>query len=154
MAKQSLVKQYIFLDFQWLEDLQGGTGGRNTEPHNARFPINDLFEKFARALPLGIFPCSLLNNKFRYLRYESNFRDLWITPESLLLDISKNSKLINSPNNFRIGPRKFLCLKLRICKSLSSPMVDDRSLDKWFLDKSLDYQSLMEEIHLENPMTS
>ena len=66
-----------------LNTVQGGTPNFEL-PQSALLPKNDPALKFAKGPPDGISPDSLLNDKFKYLRYVSASRDLGIAPERLL----------------------------------------------------------------------
>ena len=57
-------------------------------PQSASLPKNDSALKFAKGPLDGISPHNLLNDKFKYLRYESALRDLGIALERLLFERS------------------------------------------------------------------
>ncbi|KAL5789491.1 hypothetical protein ACOSQ2_004379 [Xanthoceras sorbifolium] len=63
------------------------------------------------------------HNKLRYLRYDNASKDLGITPERLLLDKSKNSKLIKRPKDSGMEPCKLLYPKDRFCRFCRPPTV-------------------------------
>jgi len=76
--------------------------------------MNDVVEKCINGPPIGTFPCSLLKETFRYLRCESASKDSGISPDKLLLERSKNSKLTKSPKDSGTEPCNRLSANQRV----------------------------------------
>jgi hypothetical protein len=92
-------------------------------PQSLSFDINDASEKCTNNPPKGTFPRSLLKEKFKYLRCESASKHMRISPDKLLLERSKNSKLTNAPKDSGIEPSNRLSAKERLAISLKPPIV-------------------------------
>ena len=82
-----LSKTCFTLDPREVELVQGGTP-KIGFPQSASLPKNDFVVKFAKGPMDGIFPNSLLKEKFKYLRYGSVSRDFGIASERLLFERS------------------------------------------------------------------
>ena len=73
--------------------VQGGTP-KIGFPQTSSLPKNDFAVKFIKTPPDWISPDSLLNDKFKYLRYGSASRDLGIALERLLFKRSIRTYVI------------------------------------------------------------
>ncbi|KAL8133371.1 hypothetical protein AgCh_008730 [Apium graveolens] len=91
-------------------NLQRGTLSQGA-PQRSMLCAKESARKFSKDPVVGISPCSILKDTFRYSKYLIVPKDFGISPDKLFVERSKNSRSFRLVNDFEIGPCKLLSAK-------------------------------------------